>query len=198
MLRGTDLHDLFEEFELWRIKNRDSPINKWKHLERFSDEYIPQIKLFIERFLKPYKGIIPESVEGKIYSESQDMVIKWDRIDFDGKRRTIWDYKTGKLYTGKQFTDKFKFELMIYAFIYMLETKKKVDYVGIYFIDHGKALTLEVDNESIQDIIKQIFELKLEMNDYQQNNVWPERYSFTCRWCDFKNKCDSYKRFSKK
>jgi len=197
MERGTKLHDLFEEFELSRINNK-TKFNEWKHLKRFSDEYVPQIKLFINKFLKEYNNIVPESVEGKIYSKSQDMVIKWDRIDFDGKNRIVWDYKTGNLYTGKQFTDKFKFELMIYAFIYMLETKKKVDYVGIYFIDHGSHQLIKVDNESIQSIIKQIFELKLEMKDYQQNGIWPERYGFKCRWCDYKKKCDSYKRFNKK
>lgn len=198
MIRGTKLHDLFEEFEQWRIDKKEQAINKWKHLDRFEEEFVPQIKLFINKFLKKYDGIVPESVEGKIYSEAQDMVIKWDRIDYDGKNRTIWDYKTGNLYIGKQFVDKFKFELMVYAFIYMLETKKKVNYVGIYFIDHGKSQLIKVDDNTIKEIIKEIFELKLEMSDYQQNGIWPERYSYKCRWCDYKNKCSSYKRFNKK
>jgi len=196
MIRGTNIHDLFEEFEQWRINNNESSINKWKHLEKFKEEYTPQIKLFINNFLKKYKTI-PESVEGKIYSEEQDIVIKWDRIDYDGNKRILWDYKTGNLYKGAAFINKFKFELMIYAFIYMLETGKRIDYVGIYFIDHGVDSLIKVDNKSIQEIIKEIFELKLEMNDYQQNNVWPEKYSYSCRWCDYKDKCSTYQRFNK-
>ncbi len=197
MIRGSNLHDLFEEFEQYRISNKEFAINKWKHLERFEEKYIPQIKLFMDKFLRKFNGIIPESVEGKIYSEKEDIVIKWDRIDFDGKNRIIWDYKTGKLYKGRAFESKFKFELMIYAFIYMLETKQRINYVGIYFIDHGEYQLLEVTNKDIQDIIVEIKELKMQLNDYYKNNTWPEKYSYLCNYCSFKNKCETYLRFKK-
>jgi len=199
MKRGSQLHQLLEDYYKKyngkNIRTKESALKEFSKIEG-NEEHFEEIKKFIDWLDK--RGFpIPESLEEKIYSKKQDIVIMWDRIDFDGKVRILWDYKTGKLYKGKQFIDKFKFELMFYAFIYMLETKKKIDYVGIYFIDHGIQTLIKVTNEEIQKIINEIFELKLEMKDYQKNNIWPGRYSWKCRWCNYKDRCEEYKQYNK-
>jgi len=192
MERGTELHDIFEN--LYKDSLELKPDNFKDQLMKIpnSDKYLKEMNKFIE-WQSQNNFMLPESCEEKIYDNELDIVIKWDRIDFDGKSRCLIDYKSGKL---KKVSD-FKSELMIYACIYMRNTKQRIDYVGIYFIDHGIFEYIPVTNEDMQQTILELDDIKCEMTDYQNINYWPEKSSYLCEWCDWKDNCSTYQRYKK-
>jgi putative RecB family exonuclease len=160
-----------------------------KILERFSkvsnsDKYPKEIKHFIE-YQKNVNFLVPESVEEKVYDKELDLVAMWDRVDFDGDKRCMIDYKTGRL---KKVEDH-KFELLLYAYIYMRKYKRRIDYVAIYFVDHGKFDIMPITDDDIEGFIVEYSNIKMEMEDCQRNDVWPAKKNWTCQWCSFKPKC---------
>lgn len=190
MIRGVRLHNLFDDIfkveEIKDIKSRLSFLEQTQNLKN-ANLFTKELEKFAT-FQEQLGFIFPESCEEKIYDEEEDLVIKWDRIDFDGEHRVIWDYKSGQL---KDVTD-FWYELGIYALIYMKKTGKRVHYVGIYFMDHGTYDLIEVTEEYMIKVLTEIYNDKSELKSCQDNNNWPTNKGMHCNWCRWKTKCPAY------
>lgn len=195
MERGIELHDIFDDYfklpESKTAKNKESMKELIFQL-RNSSKYPLEIEKFIE-WSSELNFITPESCEEKIYDKDLDIVIKWDRIDYDGEKRILWDYKTGNL---KKVED-FKFELALYSLIFQKNTKKKVHYAGIYFVDHKKYGIIEITSELMKETIDKIQDLNSELRDYQNSNVWPTKLGYHCSWCRWKSECPTYNKYKK-
>jgi len=186
MVRGSELHDLFEE--VYKVPHLD----KSKLLATFNTlKNGPKYEKEVTKFIKwlDELGIVkPESVEEKIYNKEDDVVIKYDRIDFDGDTRILWDYKSGRVHPVKDF----KFELGLYALFYQKEHKKPIHFVGIYFIDSGTYDLIKVDKQLLQEVYTTFLENKELIKDYQNLNVWPAKKNWKCKWCRWKDDCEVY------
>lgn len=195
MERGSELHDLLDDY----YKTPESKVTNDKTTMKYnmlqlknSSKYVKEIDKFIN-WTEHLNFIVPESCEEKIYDEELDIVIKWDRIDYDGEKRILWDYKTGQL----KKVEEFKFELGLYALIYQKNTGNRVHYVGIYFIDHQKFGMIKITDEYMKEIVDKVSDLNSELRDYQRTNIWPTKSSYKCSWCRWKNDCPTYQRYNK-
>jgi len=81
------------------------------------------------------------------------------------------------------------------CYIYMRNEKNNIDYVGIYFIDHGVFETLPVTDEDMKWVSKELFRIKTEMKDCQKSGVWSCKKSWLCNYCNYKPRCPLYKKF---
>lgn len=191
MARGIEIHDILDQtFELNDLPNNKTElfneIMKLPNAIKYKDE----IKKFIE-WHEEMNYITPESCEEKLYDEQTDIVVKWDRIDYDGNNRCLIDYKTGQ----KKTVENHKFELLLYAFIFMKVKKLRVDYVAIYFVDHKHFDMLKVTKKDIQEMLVKLYDYKDNMRDMQNQGVWPGKKNWTCKWCPFKEHCSVYNNY---
>lgn len=160
--------------EVIQLETLVRKINQFKKLDVM--KYQKEIKLFCN-WQEENGFIIPESCEEKVYDKELDMVFIWDRVDYNKGKRIMLDYKTGKQHPIKKFEN----ELLAYAYEYMKRKKLRIDYAGIYFVDHGFCVYFEVTKELIQNmLVHYIMENKDEMKDMQRTGVWPCKKNFTC------------------
>lgn len=187
LIKGIKVHDMFDKLYDYKkqYNSKEEIINKLMEIE--PNEYHE----YKEKFAKWQEEMnFPpiENTEEKIFDEEDNIVIKYDRLDYDGNARIMWDYKTGKL---KNVQD-FEFELILYAYYYMKKTRKRVHYAGIYFADHGIADMLEVTDERLQRVLAQVHNYISEIKDYENSKVFPAKKSWKCKWCQWNHICGVY------
>lgn len=189
LIKGIKVHDMFDKLydNGNQYNSKQDIINKLYEIEPNDyHEYKGKFAEWQEEMGFPNV----ESTEEKIFDKDDNVVIKYDRIDYDGHTRILWDYKTGKL---KNVID-FEFELIVYAYYFMKHTRKRVDYVGIYFADHGKADIIEVTDERIQRVLANVHNYISEIKDCENSKVFPAKKSWTCKWCSWNHLCEAYKK----
>ena len=193
LIRGTELHDILDKLYDYDIdfKDMEAVYNTLSEIDK-EKKYKKQIQFFVD-WLKSINYQVPENTEEKIYDIEDDIVIKYDRIDYDGQNRILWDYKTGK----KKSMDNFKFELLMYAYYYMKNKKKQIDYVGIYFIDHGSFLLLKVKKEDLQEVLADIHNQKAQIRESERSDVWPAKLQFFCKFCPVNKICEKYQKYGR-
>lgn len=187
LIKGIKVHDMFDKlYENGRQYNNKEDIIF--ELNRISPNEYDEYKMPFANWQEEMGFPKVESTEEKIYDKEDDIVIKYDRIDYDGTTRILWDYKTGKL---KAAIDH-EFELMLYAYYYMKATRKKVHYVGIYFADHGISDLIKVTDDKISRMLTQTYQEISNIKEYENINTFPAKPSFTCKWCSWNHLCDTY------
>lgn len=217
LIRGSALHETFDDFEQYRMLNRDKDYNREtclnllhkvgaKHkpeydrsLEMIKTDWeqgpktkpmkkYPTFEKAIEMFvdwLEEFNFMIPESCEEKIYDSDDDFVAMYDRVDFDGKVRILWDYKTGAI--GKK--EKFEPQLAWYNIYFTKKHLKNIDYLGIYFADHNKYFLIPVNDEFLQKHYAELHNLKFEIEECESEDRWPTKKNFLCGWCQYRHLC---------
>jgi len=90
MQRGSELHQIFEDLYTKPANLSDDKIKFKETIMKLdnSNKYVDQVNKFID-WQEQFKFMKPESVEKKIYDAEEDLVVMWDRVDFDGKKRCL-------------------------------------------------------------------------------------------------------------
>jgi len=187
LIKGIKVHDMFDKLYDYKkqYNSKEEIIKKLMEIE--PNEYHDYKEKFAE-WQKEMNFPKIENTEEKIYDKEDDIVIKYDRLDFDGKTRIMWDYKTGKLKTALDH----EFELILYAYYYMKKTRDRIHYVGIYFADHGKADIIKVTDKRIQRVLCDIHNYISEIKDCENSNCFPARKTWKCRFCSWNHLCEVY------
>ncbi|MFW6025475.1 MAG: PD-(D/E)XK nuclease family protein [Candidatus Woesearchaeota archaeon] len=193
LIRGTELHDILDKLYSYNIdfKDKEQVYKTLLNLDT-QNKYTPQLNLFVD-WLELLEFPVPENTEEKIYDKQDDIVIMYDRIDYDGEKRVLWDYKTGK----KKNVNEFKFELMMYAYYFMKQKRKQVHYVGIYFIDYGTFDMLPVTKKDLQEVVADIHNEQANIREAERNNVFPAKLQFFCKWCPVNHICEKYQKYGR-
>lgn len=193
LMNGIKVHNMFDK--LYEKRNKyNSKDELMEALNKIQPEGYERYKEHFCNWQQEMGFPYVENTEEKIYDEREDMVIKYDRIDFDGRTRILWDYKTGKLKTAEEF----ELELIQYAYYFMKHKRCRVHYVGIYFADHGKADLIKVTDERIQRCIANIRNSVAEIRDCENSGVFPAKPSWTCKFCQWNHLCPVYNQKNKK
>lgn len=194
MVRGSELHDLFDKVYNTSYYKKDiekDMLMKLLELDKDS-KYEKEINKFME-WNKSRDFLIPESKEEKLYNKDLDTVTIIDRIDFDGENRLLLDYKSGK----EKDLDDFVFELMFYVINYEMLKRKKIHYIGIYFIDTGVEKIMPVTEEMKKEAVHKFFEIKENLRDYVNQDVFPTKAIWKCRFCQWNHLCHHYIKYGK-
>lgn len=106
----------------------------------------------------------------------------------------VIDYKTSK---SSSFS-KYRRELCYYKLLVENVYGKEVSSVGVFFTKNGKLRLLDVCEEDnkrkylnqneINDAVKTLHKVRNEIN----NEVFPARKQFLCKYCTYKDICDDY------
>lgn len=185
LVRGNELHKLLENVE--ELRKRE-PVNlqALKEQLQVNPDYWKQLDLFVTKFLPKWSFVLPENCEEKIYDEEEDFVIMYDRIDYDGNFRILWDYKSGKIHPMEYYLP----ELVWYAYFFMKKyPDKKVDAVGIYYIDHGQCMTELITQELIMEHLADLHQIISDIKECYKTKNWPIKTNFYCRNCNWYGKC---------
>lgn len=187
LINGIKVHDMFDKLyeNTNQYHNKEDILKKLDEIEpnNFKD-YKEKFAIWQEEMCFP----IIENTEEKIFDKEDNIVIKYDRIDYDGDIRILWDYKTGK----KKKVENFEFELLQYAYYFMKHTRKKVHYVGIYFADHGVSDLMEITDEKIQQMLVQLHNYISDIKDMEMQGSFPAKLGFQCKFCQWNHLCSQY------
>ena len=96
----------------------------------------------------------------------------------------IVDWKSGKYYKNK--LDDYRFELSIYSELLRATGRyDDIKYWAIYFTDQDKLFFEKIEMEHIIKMYNTVSKVREEMG----SGVYPKKYSFWCKYCQFKEKC---------
>lgn len=187
-LYGIDVHGIFEKFYI----PGETDLNKLIKNVVMNYKYIKYKKLvdnFIEfnKELKENMGdnFIPYKTEFRIKNEKLNVSGVIDRVQFDGEKYIVIDYKQrGADYfdDNGEVLDKYKFELAVYTYLFEQETGLEVGYWGIYFAKDGKLLYSERKQEDIDAAIRIINETRENINKELKGEQKIKRCE-KCRYC---------------
>lgn len=96
----------------------------------------------------------------------------------------IVDWKSGKYYKNK--LDDYRFELAVYCELLRATGRyDNIKYWAIYFTDQDKLFFEKIDLGHIIKMYNTVNKVRQEM----ESGVYPKKYSFWCKYCQFKEKC---------
>lgn len=201
MQLGLDVHKIAEKTgkELMQKKNFtkqdvESALSNSIIKSNFDlTNHIDALYYFFINLSKDHYRIL--SVEDDIYNESQNIhgIVDLVLEDVNTGNLVIVDYKTGK---SKPITN-FRLELCIYRFL--VESKyngrtvssaiifftKDKKYRGFNFINNQKKGAYVTD-EDYQTIFPYISFIRHQIN----NNIFPPKKQFLCKYCNFQEQCN--------
>lgn len=193
MIKGIELHKMFEDFFKMTRKNR---YDKKSFLERAKDKsdyfvHLNNFSGFFENFLNLSVGkrFYPVLVEEKICDFDLGLVGVID-VAFEYKDGLLLlDYKTGKY--NPQYKSDGRFGLALYKHLFDLISEKKAVYWGEYYsatndfwVEGCSSFEMSAMYSKVEDVRKRIGE-----------GVFEPCRSVLCGWCQYSDNC---KEFNKK
>jgi len=97
----------------------------------------------------------------------------------------ITDYKTGKA-PPERYASKAFFALKIYALLIRSVKNVTPDRVRLLYLNGPTEYTMDVNDQQLDAMEKQLGALWNTINKAILSGVWPARTSALCDWCDFK------------
>ena len=183
---GDELDNVDIENELFRIAY-DLDIGH-------ADEHVENLgKFFREVFVEnDYKLFSQEEYlldEDHRFSGIRDIILEDEKSNL-----IVVDYKTSK---SSSFS-KYRRELCYYKLLVENVYEKKVSDVGIFFTKNGRLRLLNVSDEDnkrkflhsdeITEAVDTMYEVRRKVN----NEEFPAKRQYICRFCTYKDYCDEY------
>lgn len=176
--RGTEIHEMLEDFYKPKTTNIGELKNEIKKHPKFK-EHEKSIKSFVkvvEEISTDKKVTKPMFREIKIIDEELNIAGVIDRVDFDGKNKAIIDYKTGKVRPIANY----RFELALYAYLFEKEYQQTITHIGVWFVDHQKLITEELNRKEIITAIEKVRKVRGEI----RKEHFPKTPNRFCKWCE--------------
>ena len=153
------------------------------NLESFFEE------VFVENNYKLFSNEEYLHDEKNRFSGICDIILEDENGDL-----VVIDYKTSK---SSSFS-KYRLELCYYKLLVENVYNKNVSSVGVFFTKNGRLRLLDICNEDnkrkylnqneIDEAITTLHKVRTNIN----NEVFPARRQFLCRYCTYRNICDEY------
>lgn len=180
--------------------SRDMPIVK-KEFEA-KDYFNKGVEFLVNYYLKhqPFKDntiAVEEKIEINLSENGETKLIGYiDRLvhDLEKDEIEIHDYKTSASVLSKE-----KIENSRQLALYSLAIKeifgkdKKVSMVW-HFLAHDMKISISRTNEQLENLKKEVIEL---INKIEQTKNFPPTKSILCNWCEYRNMCEIWNKFSK-
>lgn len=202
MALGSDVHLIAEKFtekfgdDIVEIDTRKELLKIAHDLDIGYDltEHIDNLESFFEEVFveNNYKLFSNEEYlhdEKNRFSGICDIILEDENGDL-----VVIDYKTSK---SSSFS-KYRLELCYYKLLVENVYNKNVSSVGVFFTKNGRLRLLDICNEDnkrkylnqneIDEAITTLHKVRTNIN----NEVFPARRQFLCRYCTYRNICDEY------
>ncbi|WP_296879582.1 PD-(D/E)XK nuclease family protein [uncultured Methanobrevibacter sp.] len=202
MALGSDVHLIAEKFtekfgdDIVEIDTRNELLKIAHDLDIGYDltEHIDNLESFFEEVFveNNYKLFSNEEYlhdEKNRFSGICDIILEDENGDL-----VVIDYKTSK---SSSFS-KYRLELCYYKLLVENVYNKNVSSVGVFFTKNGRLRLLDICNEDnkrkylnqneIDEAITTLHKVRTNIN----NEVFPARRQFLCRYCTYRNICDEY------
>ena len=200
---GIDIHSIAEEFlKLNKFGSREDILNVLLNSSTYKEEYREHCDnlatFFYDMLVEREYSVF--SAEEKLVSYRYKFTGLADLVLEDKQGNLIIiDYKTGKSSTAKHY----KLELCYYKMLVEEKFKgKKVSHVGIFFTKDGFLCLLEFSEDkekfSREDVCS-IYDyylacnfiktVRIEIEDYTENNNFPPRRQHLCNYCGYIGEC---------
>lgn len=202
MALGSDVHLIAEKFtekfgdDIVEIDTRNELLKIAHDLDIGYDltEHIDNLESFFEEVFveNNYKLFSNEEYlhdEKNRFSGICDIILEDENGDL-----VVIDYKTSK---SSSFS-KYRLELCYYKLLVENVYNKNVSSVGVFFTKNGRLRLLDICNEDnkrkylnqneIDEAITTLHKVRTNIN----NEVFPARRQFLCRYCTYRDICDEY------
>ena len=202
MALGSDVHLIAEKFtekfgdDIVEIDTRNELLKIAHDLDIGYDltEHIDNLESFFEEVFveNNYKLFSNEEYlhdEKNRFSGICDIILEDENGDL-----VVIDYKTSK---SSSFS-KYRLELCYYKLLVENVYNKNVSSVGVFFTKNGRLRLLDICNEDnkrkylnqneIDEAITTLHKVRTNIN----NEVFPARRQFLCRYCTYRYICDEY------
>ena len=183
---GDDLDDVDIENELFKIAYNLGIGHADEHVENLGVFFR---EVFVENDYKLFSQEEYLLDEAHRFSGICDIILENE----DGSL-TVVDYKTSK---SSSFS-KYRRELCYYKLLVENVYGKEVTNVGVFFTKNGRLRLLNVSDEDnkrkflhsdeIKDAIDTMYEVRRKVN----NEEFPAKRQYVCRFCTYKEICDEY------
>lgn len=202
MALGSDVHLIAEKFtekfgdDIVEIDTRNELLKIAHDLDIGYDltEHIDNLESFFEEVFveNNYKLFSNEEYlhdEKNRFSGICDIILEDENGDL-----VVIDYKTSK---SSSFS-KYRLELCYYKLLVENVYNKNVSSVGVFFTKNGRLRLLDICNEDnkrkylnqneIDEAITTLHKVRTNIN----NEVFPARRQFLCRYCTYRDICNEY------
>jgi len=159
-----------------------------EHEEMKKEEGRRYLKNFYDREL--ISTTIPFLIEAEFSFSMNNVRIRgrWDRVDVDGERAIIIDYKSSDVQEQETANDRARKNMQLY--IYAMAFEKRYGFypeaMELHFIDSGLAGRVEFKPEEVQNVTQAI----LRAADQIRRREFPPKPDYqTCRFCQVRQIC---------
>jgi len=169
----------------WNPKGYKSKIDEKRDYEEAKEI----LKVFLEEQEKMETDIV--DIERDFITEIDGIKVRGriDRIDKDGSDYIVIDYKTAKVVASKT-EIKEDLQLLLYSLVTEHLYNKMPKKIGLWFLRPNKQVFIDVEDEAIESIKKQIKEI---VGSIMAENFDPTP-GWECRNCDYDCLCDECKK----
>lgn len=184
---GDNLKNIDIDKELLKIVHEENiRYNLTPHVDNLSSFFE---KVFVENDFKLYSQEEYLLDEENRFSGICDIILE----DENGKLIVI-DYKT----SNSSSFSKYRRELCYYKLLVENVCRKPVSRVGVFFTKNGRLRLLDISDEEnkrkylnykeINEAIQTLHEVRNNIN----NEKFPAKKQFLCKYCTYKHLCDAY------
>lgn len=184
---GDDISDIDTQNELLKIAyNLDIGYDLTTHITNLSSFFED---IFVENDYKLFSSEEYLLDEKNRFSGICDIILEDENGDL-----VVIDYKTSK---SSSFS-KYRLELCYYKLLVENVYNRNVSSVGVFFTKNGKLRLLDVCDEdnkrkylNQREIDESIITMRKVRNSIN-NEEFPAKRQFLCKYCTYKNLCDEY------
>ena len=202
MALGSDVHLIAEKFtekfgdDIEGIDTRNELLKIAQEQDIGYDltSHIDNLSLFFDEVFVENDYALFSNEEYLLDEENRFSGICDIILEDENGELVVIDYKTSK---SSSFS-KYRLELCYYKLLVENVYEKPVSSVGVFFTKNGKLRLLDVCDEDNkrkylnQNEIDDAVETLHKVRDAINNEVFPARKQFLCRYCTYKNICDKY------
>lgn len=174
----------------WETRARDAGVTD---MNKFKWASWHNIKTYFD--MEDPTTIEPIGLETWVSGPILDVEIRGiiDRLDEDGEKVVIVDYKTGKsAEPGGKYDAAKILPLMIYAELTEEEQKREVDRMELLYVSDGTRAVYHPTAENREAMYKTVRETYDAIAEACKTGEFEARKSALCDWCDHKSYCPAW------
>lgn len=159
-----------------------------EHEEQRKEEGLQSLKKFYDReVLDP---VVPFLIEEEFSFLHKQIRIRgrWDRVDFDGKRAVVIDYKSSNIQDQEKADERGKNSLQLYIYAMAFQQRYEVwpEAMELRFIDSGLISHVEFNQGELSDALGVI---EKAAENIRRREFQPTPSYNTCRFCRVRQIC---------
>lgn len=159
-----------------------------EHEEMRKEEGLQSLKKFYDREVDD--PVVPFLIEEEFSFLHKQIRIRgrWDRVDFDGKRAVIIDYKSSNVQDQEKADERAKKSLQLYVYAMAFHQRYEVwpELMELRYIDSGLATRVEFKHD---ELLKAVDAIEKAAEAIRRRDFEPTPGYNTCRFCLVRQIC---------